>query len=231
MRFDVISLFPELIEAFADHGVIGKGVDSGKLSVVAHQLRDHCGGSIHAVDDAPYGGGPGMVMRPEPIFSAVEMVVEAAQPARKVLLTPQGTRFDQAAAERLNATGSILLFCGRYEGVDERVRGLFDEELSLGDFVLSGAEAAAVAVIDAVGRLVPGVLGCEKSSVQESFSATEGQRLLEYPQYTRPEEFRGMKVPAVLTSGNHALIEKWRREQALERTRARRPDLLTGPKD
>ncbi len=222
IRFHVVTLFPELVDALCGHGVIGKAVEAGIIGVSAHQLRDYCGGSIHAVDDAPYGGGPGMVMRPEPIFAAVEDLQSRFAPASTILLSPQGRRFDQSAARRLASSASLLLFCGRYEGVDERVRRLFDEEISIGDFVMSGGEVAAAAVIDSVARLIPGVLGSKESIQWETFS----EALLEYPQYTRPESFRGMTVPAVLTSGNHARIEAWRRAQALARTRERRPDLL-----
>ncbi len=222
LRFDVIGLFPEIVAPVAATGVIGKAVENGILAVYLHQLRDYTGGSPHPVDDYPYGGGPGMVMRCEPIYRAVEDVRARAQSQRTVLLTPQGARFDQAIARRLAGYKSILLFCGRYEGVDERVRPLFDEEISLGDFVLSGGEIAAAALIDAVGRLVPGVLGSSDSTREESFS----QGTLEYPQYTRPEVFRGMRVPSVLLSGNHAAIARWRQQQATLRTRLRRPDLL-----
>jgi tRNA (guanine37-N1)-methyltransferase len=224
LRVDVVTLFPELIQAGCAYGVIGRAVREGILAVRAHQLRDYTGGSPHPIDDHPYGGGPGMVMRPEPIYRAVEDLDARFRPARRVLLTPQGRRFDQRAAQRFTREPSFLLFCGRYEGVDERIRGLFDEELSVGDFVLTGGELGALIVIDAVGRLVPGVLGCAESSLSESFA---GGRL-EHPQYTRPESFRGQDVPAVLLSGNHAQIERWRHEQAEERTRVRRPDLLVG---
>ncbi len=202
-------------------GVIGRALEAGTLVLRTHQLRDYTGGSPHPIDDHPYGGGPGMVIRPEPVFSAVEDVSARFSPSRRVLLSPQGPRFDQAHAQRLADHASLLMFCGRYEGVDERVIGLFDEELSIGDYVLTGGELAALVVIDAVGRLVSGVLGSPESTISESFR--EG--LLEYPQYTRPENFRGMRVPAVLLSGNHQAIERWRQEQALARTRNRRPDL------
>jgi len=222
LRIDVITLFPPMILEACSYGVIGRAMRSGLLTIAAHQLRDYTGGSHHPIDDHPYGGGPGMVMRPEPIHDAVEEVSTRYRPARKILLTPQGRPFSQAVARALARSGSFLLFCGRYEGVDERVRPLFDEELSIGDFVLSGGESAAVVLIDAVGRLVPGVLGCSQSCESESFA--DGQ--LEYPQFTRPESFRGQRVPAVLLSGNHAEIARWRKEQARERTRTRRPDLL-----
>lgn len=223
IAFDVVTLFPEFIEAGARVGVLGRALGSGILVVRTHQLRDYTGGSPHPVDDSPYGGGPGMVMRAEPIYAAVEDVSARWAPQRRILLTPQGTPLRQAEARRLASTyASLLLFCGRYEGVDERVRPLFDEELSIGDYVLTGGELAALAVIDAVARLVPGVLGSIESPACESFSDPD---LLEYPQYTRPAEFRGMTVPAILTSGNHAAIERWRREQSEARTRLRRPDL------
>ncbi|HYC54015.1 MAG TPA: tRNA (guanosine(37)-N1)-methyltransferase TrmD [Candidatus Binatia bacterium] len=221
--FDVITLFPEFIAAGAAVGVLGRAVERGLVTVRAHQLRDYTGGSPHPVDDSPYGGGPGMVMRAEPIYAAVEDVTARHPGARRILVTPQGQPFTQACARRLAAEHpGILLFCGRYEGVDERVRVLFDEEISIGDYVLTGGELGALVVIDAVSRLVPGVLGSEQSPASESFSEED---LLEYPQYTRPAEFRGMSVPAILSSGNHAAIERWRREQARERTRRRRPDL------
>jgi tRNA (guanine37-N1)-methyltransferase len=222
IRFDIITLFPEMIDASARTGVIGRALDSGLIEVAAHQLRDHTGGSPHPIDDAPYGGGPGQVMRPEPIFAAIEEI-EASQPGcHKILLTPQGQPFSQPLAHRLSDEPSIVMFCGRYEGVDERVRDLFDEEISLGDFVMTGGEIAALAVIDSVGRLVPGVLGSAESPTAESFT----EPILEYPQYTRPSDFRGLAVPPVLLSGNHAVIAQWRKEQALARTRRRRPDLL-----
>jgi tRNA (guanine37-N1)-methyltransferase len=223
IAFDVLTLFPEFIEAGARVGVLGRALESGVLTVRAHQLRDYTGGSPHPLDDSPYGGGPGMVMRAEPIYAAVEDVAARHAPSRTILLTPQGSPFTQATAQRLaREHASMLLFCGRYEGVDERVRPLFDEEISIGDYVLTGGELGALVVIDAVSRLVPGVLGSAESHASESFSDPE---LLEYPQYTRPADFRGMGVPPVLTSGNHGAIEKWRREQSRLRTEARRPDL------
>jgi tRNA (guanine37-N1)-methyltransferase len=209
--FEVLTLFPEIIDAATDIGVIGRARREGRLVVTARQLRDYT------------GGGPGMVMRPEPIFAAVEDASERLPGVHRILMTPQGRPFDQAAARRLAALGRpLLLFCARYEGIDERARELFDEELSIGDYVLTGGELAALVVIDAVGRLVPGVLGSDTSATEESFSQPD---LLEYPQYTRPAEFRGKAVPSVLTSGNHAAVERWRREEARKRTLARRPDL------
>ena len=236
LRFDVIGLFPEVVDVAVRTGVLGRAAQRSIVIVRAHQLRDYTGGSPHPIDDDPYGGGPGLVMRPEPIYAAVEDVCSAAgaDPGRpwKVLLTPQGQRFDQRIARELHRRGtevsSIVLFCGRYEGVDERVRPLFDQEISVGDFVLTGGEIAAAAVVDCVARLHPGVLGCHESTDSESF-AEPG--LLEYPQYTRPAEFRGMRVPAVLQSGDHAAIRRWRREQAIARTRERRPDLARDRED
>lgn len=223
IAFDVLTLFPEFIEAGARVGVLGRAIDNGILTVRAHQLRDYTGGSPHPLDDSPYGGGPGMVMRAEPIYAAVEDVNTRFAPTRRILLTPQGAPFSQATAQRLAGEhASMLLFCGRYEGVDERVRPLFDEEISIGDYVLTGGEIGALVIVDAVSRLVPGVLGSGDSSTSESFSDPS---LLEYPQYTRPADFRGMTVPSVLTSGNHGQIQRWRREQSLERTASRRPDL------
>lgn len=223
IAFDVLTLFPEVVESYARVGVLGRAVERDLVAVRAHQLRDYSGGSPHPLDDAPYGGGPGMVMRAEPIYAAVEDVTERFGCERRVLLTPQGVPFRQEEARRLGRSYErILLFCGRYEGVDERVRPLFDEEISIGDYVLTGGELGALVVIDSVSRLLPGVLGSADSPAAESFSEPS---LLEYPQYTRPAEFRGMRVPPVLTSGNHAEIERWRREEARRRTRARRPDL------
>ncbi|MFN2425128.1 MAG: tRNA (guanosine(37)-N1)-methyltransferase TrmD [Candidatus Binatia bacterium] len=224
MAFDVLTLFPEFVEFGTRVGVLGRAIDAGILAVRAHQLRDYTGGSPHPLDDSPYGGGPGMVMRAEPVYAAVEDVSARFAPKRRILLTPQGSPFTQASARRLACDyDGILLFCGRYEGVDERVRPLFDEEISIGDYVLTGGEIGALVIIDAVSRLVPGVLGSADSHASESFSDPS---LLEYPQYTRPADFRGMTVPPVLTSGNHAEIERWRREQARARTESRRPDLF-----
>jgi len=218
LRFIVVSLFPELIEAFARTSLLGKACEKGLLELDVVDLRDFTHDRHRSVDDTPYGGGSGMVMKPEPIFEALD-----AQPqCHRVLLTPQGRAFDQRAAKRLAQTPAVLLLCGRYEGVDERVRGRFDEELSVGDFVLQGGEVAAMAVIEAVSRLVPGVLGNECSPLEESFTAG----LLEYPQYTRPEEIEGLMVPEVLRSGDHGRVDRWRRGQALLRTRERRPDLF-----
>jgi tRNA (guanine37-N1)-methyltransferase len=217
-EFHVITLFPELFAGFLGASLIGKAQKAGLLSIRLVDLRDYAHDRHRTVDDAPYGGGSGMVMKTAPIIEALA----AAPRSRRVLLTPQGRPFDQERARALAAASPVLLFCGRYEGVDERVRRIFDEELSLGDFVLNGGEVAAMAVIEAVSRLVPGVLGNAESVVEESF--TSG--LLEYPHYTRPEIVNGERVPEVLLSGDHGRVARWRRGQALLRTTQRRPDLF-----
>jgi tRNA (guanine37-N1)-methyltransferase len=218
IEFHVLTIFPELIAAFAEVSLIGRAARSGLLAVQPIDLRGFTGDSHRTIDDTPYGGGSGMVMKPEPVLDALDALPDC----HRVLLTPQGRRFDQAIAQRLAEAPSIAMLCGRYEGFDERIRAAFDEEISLGDFVLNGGEVAAMAVIEAVSRLVPGVVGNSDSPVEESFS--EG--LLEYPQYTRPEIVQGMSVPPVLLGGDHARIARWRRAQALLRTRQRRPDLF-----
>ena len=220
MRIDVFTLFPDLLEEFARTSLLGRAAERGILDVRVHDLRSHGLGAHRSVDDAPFGGGAGMVLAPRPVFDAVE----AADPPRPLfLLTPGGRRFDQTVARSLANLGGLSLLCGRYEGFDQRIHDhLADGELSLGDFVLGGGEVAAMAVIEAVARLLPGVMGNAASAVEESFSGG----LLEYPQFTRPAEFRGWGVPEVLLSGDHAKVAAWRRAQALERTRARRPDLL-----
>lgn len=224
MRFEVVTLFPELFESPLAAGLLGKALEAGRLEVECENPRDHSTDKHRSVDDGPYGGGSGMVMTPGPIVASLEALDAArgAVPTRRVLMTPQGERFCQKTAQRWAELPCLTLVCGRYEGIDERARGLVDEEVSLGDFVLLGGEIGALAVIEAVGRLVPGVLGNVQSLAEESH--TDG--LLEYPQYTRPSVFRDEGVPAVLTSGNHAAIARWRRREALRRTRERRPDLL-----
>jgi tRNA (guanine37-N1)-methyltransferase len=221
VQVHVITLFPEIFAGPLAASMLGRARDRGLLTVSLHQLRDYATGRHLQVDDAPYGGGSGMVLKPEPVVAAIEHVCAQEQPYR-ILLGAGGTRFTQAVAERLAEKPSLLLVCGRYEGVDDRVRPLIDEELSIGDYVLTGGELAALVVIDAVARLRPGVLGNDASSADESF--TTG--LLEYPQYTRPPEFRGVSVPPVLISGDHGAVARWRREQSLRLTFARRPDLL-----
>ncbi|MEW6269924.1 MAG: tRNA (guanosine(37)-N1)-methyltransferase TrmD [Thermodesulfobacteriota bacterium] len=220
MRIDVLTIFPEYFSGMLGASLLGKAIARGTLDVRLHQLRDYTTDRHRTVDDTPYGGGHGMVMKIEPLVTALEAICPPG--ARRILLTARGERFTQATAQRLAGESSLLLVCGRYEGIDERITSYVDEQLCIGDYVLSGGEAAAAVVIDAVVRLVPGVIGNEGSLHEESF--TDG--LLEYPQYTRPEVFRGERVPEVLLSGNHAAIERWRREAALAATAARRPDLL-----
>jgi tRNA (guanine37-N1)-methyltransferase len=221
MRIDVFTIFPALVDGFCSESLLGKARASGLVELRCHDLREHTTNVHRTVDDAPYGGGAGMVMRAEPIFASVE----AADPPRPLyLLGPGGRRFDQGVAHELAALDGFSLLCGRYEGVDHRVREhLVDGELSVGDVVLSGGEVAACLVIEAVTRLLPGVMGNEVSPVTESFGDLG---LLEEPHYTRPAEFRGWAVPEVLRSGDHARIERWRRAQALHRTLAHRPDLI-----
>lgn len=230
MRVDLVTLFPELFEKFLETSFVGRAVERGILQVRFQSPRAFGLGKHQSVDDTPYGGGSGMVMRVDVLVNAFEaldaMAAQAGEPkARRVLLTPQGNKHDQSIAARLANEPALMLICGRYEGFDERVRTYVDEEISLGDFVMTGGEVAAMAIIESTVRLLPGVLGNEASTHEESHAPATGG-LLEYPQYTRPVEYRGMKVPDILVSGHHANIEKWRREQSVERTRARRPDLL-----
>jgi tRNA (guanine37-N1)-methyltransferase len=222
MRIDVVTLFPDLFDAPLRTSLLGKAIEVGRIQVAVRDLREHGLGKHRSVDDEPYGGGAGMVMRPEPLFAAVEAVRQEG--SHVVLLSPRGTRFDQAMASRLAEGEHLILVCGRYEGVDQRVADhLADEEVSIGDYVLAGGEVAALVVIEAVVRLVPGVVGNPESLRAESHAAG----LLEYPQYTRPAEFRGWKVPDVLVSGNHGAVKRWRSQRAEELTRERRPDLLS----
>ena len=223
MRIDILTLFPNFFEGPFRESIVERAQSRGLISIALHDIRDYAAGRHRVVDDYPYGGGPGMVMKPEPIAEALDAVAGACdERGPVVLLTPQGRLFDQATAGRFARGARLTLLCGRYEGVDERVRALVDEEVSIGDFVLSGGEAAAVVVVDAVMRLVPGVLGSEESLREESHASG----LLEYPQYTRPPSFRGWDVPAILLSGNHQEVARWRRLQSILRTRERRPDLL-----
>lgn len=225
MRFDILSIFPEMFESFFGCSLLKKARDKGLLRIEAHNIRDGATDKHRMTDDYPYGGGAGMVMKVEPIARVLESIGAVPGECVRVLLTPQGEPFNQAIAEELARSNRIVLICGHYEGVDERVRqNLVDREISIGDYILTGGEAAAMVIVDAVARLIPGVLGNEESARHESFA--EG--LLESPQYTRPEEFRGWKVPEVLLSGHHREIEAWRRREALERTLRRRPDLLDG---
>ena len=224
MRIEIVTLFPEMIEAVMRHGVTGRAVTRGLLTVGTENPRAHTSDVHQTVDDRPYGGGPGMVMKPEPLFAAIAAAA-ARLPAgsRRIALTPQGRVLNQALLQELQQLPGLVLVAGRYEGIDERViESAIDMEISIGDYVLSGGELPALVVIDALARLLPGALGDARSNVEESFN--EG--LLDWPHYTRPEEFMGRRVPAVLLSGDHAAIARWRREQALQRTRERRPDLL-----
>ncbi len=222
LSVEVLTLFPRLVAAPLEESILGKAQEKGLLRARVTDIREFAEGRHHVTDDSPYGGGAGMVMKPEPLVAAIEAARARAPAARVLLMSPQGPRFDQRKAAELVAREQLIFVCGRYEGVDERVLGFIDEEISLGDFVLTGGELAALAVIDAVARLVPGVLGNDESAVHESFTLD----LLEGPHYTRPPEFRGLRVPDALLSGDHARIARWRRQQALLRTRARRPDLF-----
>jgi tRNA (guanine37-N1)-methyltransferase len=224
MKFDVVTIFPRMIEAGLAEGVVGRGVEKGLVDVRVHDLRAFTTDRHRTVDDVPYGGGPGMVMKVEPFVRALEAIrAERGTPDAVVLLSPQGRRFDQAEAERLSGLGHVVLLCGRYEGIDERVREVVaTEELSIGDFVVSGGETPALMVIDAVSRMVPGVVGDPESVEQDSFA----QGILDHPHYTRPAEFAGHRVPDVLLSGHHAEVRRWRMQQALQRTIERRPDLI-----
>ena len=226
MRFDVLTIFPGMFAGPLDESILKRARDAGLIDVQLHDLRQWATDKHRTVDDYPFGGGPGMVMKPEPLIPAIDAIRLMAEPAPTVvLMTPQGRRFDRALARELAGRERLLIVCGRYEGVDERVRQhAIDLEVSVGDVVLSGGELPAMLLIDAVSRNVPGVLGGEGSLEEESFEGS----LLEYPQYTRPAEFRGWSVPDILLSGHHAEVAKWRRRQRLLRTRSRRPDLLEG---
>jgi tRNA (guanine37-N1)-methyltransferase len=228
VRVDIVTLFPELFETFLATSFVGRARKGGELTVRTRSPREHGLGKHRSVDDTPYGGGSGMVMRVDVLVACMEALdaeaMEKGEPrARRILLTPQGKPFAQPAATRLSGEPAIMLICGRYEGFDERIRIFVDEEISLGDFVMTGGEVAAMAIIEATVRLIPGVLG-NAESIREESHGEEG--LLEYPQYTRPADFRGNGVPEVLAGGNHAEIGKWRKEQSLARTLARRPDLV-----
>jgi tRNA (guanine37-N1)-methyltransferase len=228
MKFDIVTIFPASVRAAISEGMLRRACDKGVVEIEVHDLRDWSPDRHRKVDDVPFGGGGGMVLRPEPLFAAVEAIRGPAPVAGTTvaLMCPQGRRFDQAEARRLaEASGRMILLCGRYEGVDERVREeLVDLEISIGDYVLSGGELPALVVVEAVTRLLPGALGRADSALQDSFS--EG--ILDFPHYTRPAEFRGLRVPDVLLSGDHEAVAAWRREKALERTMERRPDLMSG---
>ena len=233
MTFDIVTIFPKMVEGPLQEGIVARAVAKGLLDIRVHDLRDFTTDRHRVVDDAPFGGGPGMVLKPEPLFAAVEAVSAqrcraGVRPCRHavVLTSPDGEPLTHRVAQRLSALDHVVILCGRYEGVDERVRThLATEAISIGDYVVSGGELPALVIVDAVARLVPGVVGDEASVAGDTF-ARDG--MLDFPQYTRPAEFRGLPVPDVLLSGHHAEIEKWRREQAQARTRRHRPDLLNG---
>lgn len=227
MRIDVLTIFPGMFDAVIGESIIKRAQKKEKISITIHNLRDYTHDRHKSVDDKPFGGGPGMVLKVEPIYKAISRIlgkkgIKKKKGCRVILLTPQGRPFNQRAARRLSKLNRLLLICGHYEGVDERVKGLLvDEEISIGDYILTCGELPAMVLIDSIVRLIPGVLGDAKSKVTESFE----NGMLEYPQYTRPAVFCGMKVPEVLLSGDHKRIEEWRLKQALKRTRERRPDL------
>jgi len=223
MRFDILSIFPEMFASLINYGIVGRAVKGGQIKINPVNIRDFGEGPHLMTDDRPFGGGNGMVMKPEPIFRALESIPRVKGDRKVVLLTPQGQLLNQAIARSLAKLEQIVLVCGRYEGVDERVRSTYvDMELSVGDYILSGGELPAMIIVEVVSRLVPGILGGVRSNIEESFE----DYLLEYPQYTRPRVFQGEGVPSVLLSGDHGRIRLWRRSQSIERTLERRPDLL-----
>jgi tRNA (guanine37-N1)-methyltransferase len=225
MRLDILTLFPDLFTPFLKESIVGRAIRGGLVDIRLINIRDFARGPHHTTDDRPYGGGDGMVMKPGPIFRALESVERIGERCRVILLTPQGIRFEQSVAWELSRMDQLILVCGRYEGVDERIRlGHVDMEISIGDYVLTGGELAAMVVTDAVVRLVPGALGGERSSREDSFE--EG--LLEYPHYTRPRVFQDKEVPEILLSGDHEKIRRWRRAESIRRTLEKRPDLLEG---
>ena len=225
MRFDIITIFPEIFSEVFDFGIVRRAVESGLIEISVHDLRDYTFDRHRQVDDRPFGGGAGMILKPEPLVRAIEAIAGGPGEASTVLLSPQGRLFGQRMAEEFSRKARLVLICGRYEGVDERViEHWIDDEVSIGDYVLSGGEIPAMVVVDAVTRLIPGALGCDESALRESFS----DGLLDYPHYTRPAEYRGMKVPDVLLSGNHAEIDAWRRGRSIQKTERCRPDLIEG---
>ncbi len=222
MKFNVLTLFPNMFSSPLQESILGKAVEKGLIQIQTVNIRNFALDKHQVVDDAPYGGGQGMVMKVEPIARAIESVKSQDRSAWTIYLTPQGKPLDQDLARRLSTRPHLVLLCGRYEGVDERAKEFIDEEISIGDYVLTGGELAAMVLIDAVSRFIPGVLGSDRSAEDDSFFNS----LLEYPQYTRPVDFRGRRVPEVLLSGNHSAISLWRRQEAIKRTSSRRPDLL-----
>jgi tRNA (guanine37-N1)-methyltransferase len=227
VKLDIVSIFPRMVRGPLEEGIVGRAIARGLLDVRVHDLREHTTDRHRVVDDVPFGGGPGMVLKPEPLFRAVDAIrAERGDPSAIVLTSPDGCRFTHRDAERLSRLPHVVILCGRYEGVDERVRShLATEEISIGDYVLSGGELPALVIVDAVARFVPGVVGDEASVARDTFA----RGLLDFAQYTRPAEFRGLSVPPVLLSGHHAEIDRWRRREALRRTLDRRPDLVSDP--
>ena len=227
LKLDIVTIFPRMVQAPLEEGIVGRAIGRGLLDVRVHDLRDHTTDRHRVVDDMPFGGGPGMVLKPEPVFAAVDAIrAERGDPSAIVLTSPDAKRFSHRDAERLSRLAHVVILCGRYEGVDERVRlHLATEEISIGDYVLSGGELPALVIVDAVARFVPGVVGDDESVARDTFA----RGLLDFAQYTRPADFRGLTVPPVLLSGHHAEIERWRRREALQRTLDRRPDLIADP--
>ncbi|MBF0226173.1 MAG: tRNA (guanosine(37)-N1)-methyltransferase TrmD [Desulfobacterales bacterium] len=227
MKFFVITIFPDIFNSFWEHGIIRKAIEEGIISYEAVDIRNFAEGKHHVTDDRPFGGGCGMVMKPEPITKAIRAVQEKASNSKIVFLSPKGKKFNQNIAKELSLNENLIFICGRYEGIDERVYTKFDGiDVSIGDYVLSGGEVAAMVIIDSIARLIPGALGCSESANQDSFS----DYLMEYPHYTRPRIFEGEDVPEILLSGNHEKIEKWRYEASLMHTLLKRPDLLENKK-
>ena len=223
MQIDVLTLFPGIFQSPLQESILAKAIHRGLVTISVHNLRDWCRDKHRTADDSSYGGGPGMVMLPGPLFSALELIKSRRKSPRTIYLSPQGQVFDQALANRLAKESELIFLCGRYEGIDERVRAsLVDEEISIGDFVMNGGEIPALVIIETITRLIPGVVGDEQSIIQDSFYSG----MLDCPHYSKPVEFRGMRVPDILMSGNHKNIDKWRKETARETTRKNRPDLL-----
>lgn len=224
MKIDILTLFPEMFSGVFDASILGRARQSGAITVKTHDIRGYTDNKHKKADDYPFGGGAGLVMMAQPIFDCMEAVLSDGVPARRILMTPRGKPLTTARARELAKEQRLVLLCGHYEGVDERVSAIIDEEISIGDYVLTGGELPAMVLVDCVSRFIPGVLGSSDSAEDESFS----DGLLEYPQYTRPADFRGMRVPEILLGGHHANIQKWRHEQAVEKTRRMRPELLGG---
>ena len=222
MRIDILTLFPEMFEGVLSASMLGRAQTNGLIDLRVHNIRDYTDNKHRKADDYPFGGGAGLVMMAQPIYDCMDAVLEGSQ-AKRILLTPRGKTLNQSIAKKLASEERLVLLCGHYEGVDERVMEIIDDEISIGDYVLTGGELPAMVLVDCVSRLIPGVLGSEESAADESFS----ENLLEYPQYTRPANLRGMEVPEILLNGHHAKIQAWRREQALHKTALNRPDLLT----